>query len=145
MASNLALLHFPLPSSFQSSQYHGRVKTRKRSSLSFRVLAKSRSTEEAPSSSSENAVLKVAWYGSELLGVAVSLFRRDQVEKEEVRSEVIDDGAVVVERQRVADAIKEDFQRSYFVTGIHSLIWLQAESMCLFVFLDHKSIERGEP
>ncbi|KDP28572.1 hypothetical protein JCGZ_14343 [Jatropha curcas] len=70
-------------------------------------------------SESENAFLKVAWYGSELLGIAASFFRspsnteipeRDYLKlaADELRS---------IDRAMVVETIKEDFQRSYFVTG----------------------------
>ncbi|MED6135736.1 hypothetical protein PIB30_049430 [Stylosanthes scabra] len=58
-----------------------------------------------------NALLKVAWYSSELLGIAASALRPSSNEKAPLRLlESIDRGAVV-------DTIKQDFQRSYFVTG----------------------------
>ncbi|KAK9062824.1 hypothetical protein SSX86_020014 [Deinandra increscens subsp. villosa] len=63
----------------------------------------------------ENLMLKTAWYGSELLGIAASFFR-SPVEKENDRSiEAGEDG--VIERQVIVETIKGDFEKSYFVTG----------------------------
>ncbi|XP_072987105.1 uncharacterized protein [Typha latifolia] len=72
------------------------------------------STEGIEGSQSENAVLRLAWYGSELLGVAASLFRPPQPAEVLVGD---GDGLGEMGRAMVAEAIKEDFQRSYFVTG----------------------------
>ncbi|XP_074573326.1 uncharacterized protein LOC141829701 [Curcuma longa] len=65
---------------------------------------------------SENVVLKLAWYGSELLGIAASLFRPSPPT---APAEEISSGAIgsLTGRAQVAEAIKEDFARSYFVTG----------------------------
>ncbi|KAJ1429553.1 hypothetical protein SESBI_08336 [Sesbania bispinosa] len=59
-----------------------------------------------------NALLKLAWYSSELLGIAASVFRSPSGEEAPPLRllETIDRAAVV-------DTIKQDFQRSYFVTG----------------------------
>jgi hypothetical protein len=66
----------------------------------------------------ENALLKIAWYGSELLGIAASFFRSPpNVEAPERVLELAGDGSAVVERAIVVDTIKDDFERSYFVTG----------------------------
>lgn len=66
---------------------------------------------------SENVVLKLAWYGSELLGIAASLFRSSPptAPAEEVSAGEI---GSLTGRAQVAEAIKEDFARSYFVTGL---------------------------
>ncbi|XP_028556435.1 uncharacterized protein LOC110111168 isoform X3 [Dendrobium catenatum] len=81
-----------------------------------------RSQWQKPSSSpgdggskSENAVLRVAWYGSELLGIAASFFRPTPLQEE--LSKVSDDELGILDRGRVVEAIKDDFRRSYFVTG----------------------------
>ncbi|XP_020585750.1 uncharacterized protein LOC110028298 [Phalaenopsis equestris] len=66
-------------------------------------------------SNSENAVLRVAWYGSELLGIFASFFRPTSVQEE--LANVVDDGLGIPDRGRVVEAIKDDFRRSYFVTG----------------------------
>ncbi|KAM7276655.1 hypothetical protein ACFE04_018521 [Oxalis oulophora] len=61
----------------------------------------------------ENAVLKAAWYGSELLGIAASFFR-SPVGTTDVVGDV---KLAVYDRGVLVDTIKGDFQRSYFVTG----------------------------
>ncbi|XP_031475243.1 uncharacterized protein LOC116247293 [Nymphaea colorata] len=67
--------------------------------------------------SGSNALLKLAWYGSELLGVAASVFRPAAPEKIIRQTELTRDEAGAVAREEVVKAIKEDFNRSYFVTG----------------------------
>ncbi|KAL5216361.1 hypothetical protein ABZP36_007762 [Zizania latifolia] len=70
------------------------------------------------SSSSENAVLKAAWYGSELLGIAASFFRPSRPPPEGDAGAAEEEGASEPQgRAQVAEAIKDDFARSYFVTG----------------------------
>ncbi|KAF0891445.1 hypothetical protein E2562_009867 [Oryza meyeriana var. granulata] len=69
------------------------------------------------SSSSENAVLKAAWYGSELLGVAASFFRPSQPPKDGDAGAAEEGASEPQGRAQVAEAIKDDFARSYFVTG----------------------------
>lgn len=65
-------------------------------------------------SRSENALLKVAWYGSEFLGIAVSFFRPARsIEELPVSTNVLEK----IDRTQVVEAIKQDFQHSYFVTG----------------------------
>ncbi|PKA59598.1 hypothetical protein AXF42_Ash018065 [Apostasia shenzhenica] len=68
-------------------------------------------------SSPENAVLRLAWYGSELLGIASSFFRpAPQAPPGEI-PEVGDSMSAPVDHARVVESIKDDFKRSYFVTG----------------------------
>ncbi|RLM66249.1 uncharacterized protein C2845_PM16G17420 [Panicum miliaceum] len=70
------------------------------------------------SSRSENAVLKAAWYGSELLGIAASLLRPAPSSPEEGAAGDAEGGeAGALDRAGVVEAIKDDFARSYFVTG----------------------------
>ncbi|XP_074279813.1 uncharacterized protein LOC141605084 [Silene latifolia] len=66
----------------------------------------------------ENVVLKVAWYASELLGIAASALQpsRPAVPADEYQ-ELTGNASGTVDRAVVVDAIKQDFQRSYFVTG----------------------------
>ncbi|KAM7508626.1 hypothetical protein LguiA_019079 [Lonicera macranthoides] len=74
-------------------------------------------------SESENVVLKIAWYSSELLGIAASFFRSpaNVVESPDSVVELAGDGGGAIDRARVVETIKEDFQRSYFVTGALTL------------------------
>ncbi|KAL1809421.1 hypothetical protein ACET3Z_026411 [Daucus carota] len=69
-------------------------------------------------SEKNNVVLKVAWYSSELLGIAASVFRPPpkSVEGSSSARELSGDGGAV-DRAMVVETIKDDFQRSYFVTG----------------------------
>ncbi|XP_024032205.1 uncharacterized protein LOC21404341 [Morus notabilis] len=72
-------------------------------------------TESVP----ENALLKVAWNASELLGIAASFFRspEDRNSAEQEASVLARDGSGPVDRAVIVQAIKQDFDRSYFVTG----------------------------
>ncbi|XP_021767132.1 uncharacterized protein LOC110731575 [Chenopodium quinoa] len=75
-------------------------------------------TQKEDGSEPENVVLKVAWYASELLGIAASIFRSppsDDVIDE--YSELPCDESGTIDRAAVVETIKADFQRSYFVTG----------------------------
>ncbi|KAF5733075.1 hypothetical protein HS088_TW17G00611 [Tripterygium wilfordii] len=66
----------------------------------------------------QNGLLKIAWYTSELLGIAASVFRsKSDIEAPQKEIKVAADGSGAVDPAAVVDAIKEDFQRSYFVTG----------------------------
>lgn len=69
-------------------------------------------------SQSENLVLKLAWYSSELLGIAASFFR--PAPQTERGDDGLSGGGVVLDsldRTQVVEMVKEDFNRSYFVTG----------------------------
>ncbi|XP_027335695.1 uncharacterized protein LOC113849755 isoform X2 [Abrus precatorius] len=59
-----------------------------------------------------NALLKLAWYSSELLGIAASVFRSPS--KEETLPQRF---LETIDRSSIVETIKQDFQRSYFVTG----------------------------
>lgn len=83
-------------------------------------------------SESQNALLKVAWYGSELLGIAASFFRAPSTVEAPGRDiELAEDGSGAVDRTAVVETVKQDFQRSYFVTGLlilgltFSFVWLE--------------------
>lgn len=83
-----------------------------------------RGTETPSGSESENVVLKAAWYGSEVLGIAASFFRPPRPAEEDAGDDVADSGAsergTSMGPAQVAQAIKDDFARSYFVTGPQS-------------------------
>ncbi|KAI4378020.1 hypothetical protein MLD38_015563 [Melastoma candidum] len=75
-------------------------------------------SNRSETSESENALLKAAWYGSELLGIAASFFRSPptaEIQGSDVGS--VAEGSDLLDRGAVVDAIKEDYKRSYFVTG----------------------------
>lgn len=67
----------------------------------------------------ENVLLKIAWYGSELLGIAASAFRSpaSPPPPSVTGFEVPVDCSGRAVRVAVVDSIKQDFKRSYFVTG----------------------------
>ena len=70
----------------------------------------------------ENVVLKLAWYASELLGIAASLLRSPPSEPIEDNSDISGDGSGPLDRALVVETIKQDFQRSYFVTGMQGFM-----------------------
>ncbi|KAG8363301.1 hypothetical protein BUALT_Bualt19G0008000 [Buddleja alternifolia] len=76
------------------------------------------SPNQKSESESENALLKIAWYGSEFLGVAAS-FLRSPVKNEAAGDslELSVDRFGKIDRAAVVETIKEDFEKSYFVTG----------------------------
>lgn len=65
-------------------------------------------------------MLKAAWYGSELLGIAASFLRPPSDAGAPVRAqeELARDVSGTVRRPVIVETIKEDFERSYFVTGL---------------------------
>jgi hypothetical protein len=80
----------------------------------------SNSSSSKQESEPENALLKVAWYSSELLGIAASFFRspsHSSTEASEKDIKLGKDVSGVIDRAVVVETIKEDFQKSYFVTG----------------------------
>ncbi|GER46381.1 nuclear transport factor 2 family protein [Striga asiatica] len=96
-------------------QKHGR-KIRKLRCCSKRPI--NHSSPNDKKSEPEKMVLKIAWYGSELLGVAASLLRSPaKSEDTGAAVELAVDGLGKVDRAAVVETIKEDFRRSYFVTG----------------------------
>lgn len=120
----MALLH-PAPASPLPAGHHRQntgVLLQRPSRLRFRLNAQkpgptSPRTGTPSGSESDNVILKAAWYGSEALGIAASFFRPPSPEAD---AGAADDGASEsqpVGRAQVAEAIKDDFARSYFVTG----------------------------
>lgn len=81
-----------------------------------------------------NAFLKLAWYSSELLGIAASVFR-SPITEEPPPQRLLQ----TIHRAAIVDTIKEDFQRSYFVTGFPSPTCLI--SLGYFQFLSFRSLE----
>lgn len=84
--------------------HHPRIHT-----LRFRCNGTNPNQESEPQNN--NALLKLAWYSSELLGIAASVFRSPS--NEEAPPRLLD----TIDRAAVVETIKQDFQRSYFVTG----------------------------
>ncbi|KAK1364307.1 CAAX prenyl protease 1-like protein [Heracleum sosnowskyi] len=98
-----------------------------RQSYKFRCSGENSTDNTSTSSSSTNSqdsennvLLKVAWYSSELLGIAASVFRppSKNVQVPSSGRELSGDGSGgAVDRAMVVETIKDDFKRSYFVTG----------------------------
>lgn len=76
----------------------------------FRCMSGTNPNKE--SEPQNNALLKLAWYSSELLGIAASVFRSPTNEEASPQRLL-----QTIDRASVVDTIKQDFQRSYFVTG----------------------------
>ncbi|TQD92642.1 hypothetical protein C1H46_021753 [Malus baccata] len=100
----------------------------------FHCRAKNRPTNSPTDKESQpqNALFKVAWYSSELLGIA-TLFFQPPFASEPLPGPVLKlgrDKSGAGDRAVVVKSIKEDFERSYFVTGN---LWLDAyEEDCEF-------------
>jgi hypothetical protein len=78
----------------------------------------------------KNAFLKVAWYSSELLGIAASVFRSSSDKDESSPLRLLE----TIDRASVVDTIKQDFERSYFVTGLITcffLIYVIVSILCM--------------
>lgn len=86
-------------------------------STKFRCNAKT--PIDNSSSEPENAFLKIAWYGSEFLGIAASFLRSPPKNGDSATAHVDLplDGLGKIDRAAVVEAIKQDFETSYFVTG----------------------------
>lgn len=78
-----------------------------------------------------NAFLKVAWYGSELLGIAASVFR-SSTDEETSPQRFLE----TIDRASVVDTIKQDFQSSYFVTGLITPFLLSYAGQSQFISFD---------
>uniref|UniRef100_A0A0D9W8H3 Uncharacterized protein n=1 Tax=Leersia perrieri TaxID=77586 RepID=A0A0D9W8H3_9ORYZ len=105
----------------KSGEFLRRPSPTLRSARRFHLHAQKPASRDAgneTSSTSENAVLKAAWYGSELLGIAASFLRPSQKATDGDAGAAEEAGASEPQgRAQVAEAIKDDFARSYFVTG----------------------------
>ncbi|KAL2892130.1 Mediator of RNA polymerase II transcription subunit 6 [Bienertia sinuspersici] len=80
------------------------------------VTKQKKETEEP-----ENVVLKLAWYASEMLGIAASAFQPPPSDIIDECPDLPCDETGAVDRAAVVETIKQDFQMSYFVTGMLSL------------------------
>lgn len=87
----------------------------------FRFCAKNPSNDTSINTEKvepENVLLKIAWYGSEFLGIAASLLRSpSETADSGADVELCADGSGKIDRAAVVETIKQDFNRSYFVTG----------------------------
>ncbi|CAM8966211.1 unnamed protein product [Rhodiola kirilowii] len=82
-----------------------------------RKIKSKKALSNAKTSESENVVL--AWYSSELLGIAASVFCSSQNTTIESPAPATTGGnevPLVLDRETVVKSIKDDFSRSYFVT-----------------------------
>ncbi|KAL3517205.1 hypothetical protein ACH5RR_024107 [Cinchona calisaya] len=94
------------------------------SQKTFKLRCSVKNTTDTSSSTStqesepENLLLKMAWYGSELLGIAASFVRSPKnVGIPQVKSELVVYESGLTDRNTIATTIQDDFRRSYFVTG----------------------------
>ena len=71
------------------------------------------SSDITPPTAGASLPVKLAWYGSEVFGRAVALFRGNSEE-----DKVVDDEfGAVVDLDVAREALKQDYARNYFVTG----------------------------
>nr|ABK26182.1 unknown [Picea sitchensis] len=108
----------PSSSSFRSSSPRicRIVKKNNCKNIYCRSDSRSPSPEES-NSNSNNILLKLAWYGSEALGIAASVFRPSTAVQPSGEQSSQNEVAGSIPKDAVVDAIKKDFERSYFVTG----------------------------
>lgn len=100
---------------FFSSNYNGKINRIRCNGQSPTNNSTARRASEP-----ENALLKVAWYGSELLGIAASYFRSPSSTEAPQKDLMLEkDASGTIDRGIVVETIKDDFQRSYFVTGFY--------------------------
>ena len=129
----MALLH-PAPTSLLRTGHHSHRNTGSvlrrpallvHSSRRFRPHAQKGpgpGTGTPSGSESDNVVLKAAWYASEALGVAASFLRPSPPSPEATDESAPEQSlSLSLGRAQVAEAIKDDFARSYFVTGQESI------------------------
>lgn len=93
------------------------VKHRQQKSFCLVCRAEKKSSRTPPTSDT-SPLVKLAWYGSEAFGKIVSGFRpslsaREAKEEEEEEEQFVGS----VSRRDVVEAIRKDYERSYFVTG----------------------------
>ncbi|KAF9620640.1 hypothetical protein IFM89_013666, partial [Coptis chinensis] len=79
----------------------------------------SSSSTNEDSESNKNVLITLAWYSSELLGITTSFFwsPTSNVEAQDRVVELDGDRSYIVDCAQVMENIKEDFERSYFITG----------------------------
>lgn len=112
-----------LPASYTSLKLHSNLHYHPQKLNKIVCCAKNPTTDNNSSTSQEvsepeNVLLKIAWYSSEFLGVAASFFRSPtKTEEPKAISDLSADGFGKIDRTIVAETIKDDFERSYFVTG----------------------------
>ncbi|XP_077248238.1 nuclear transport factor 2 (NTF2) family protein isoform X2 [Tasmannia lanceolata] len=115
MASLLSIPPIPHLKFLRHDEVHRSESRRK--TCNFRCNGKNPNSSNDRDSQSNNLLLKMAWYSSELLGIAASVLRPPPRSSDREVEVSVDDGSGVLDRAQVVEAIKEDFQRSYFVTG----------------------------
>jgi len=99
---------------FSPKQHHHHLNNTKIHRFQIQCNGTNQNQESQPQPQT-NAFLKVAWYSSELLGIAASAFRSPSDEQEASPPQRL---LQTIDRASVVDTIKQDFQRSYFVTGL---------------------------
>ncbi|KAL9692024.1 hypothetical protein QQ045_012455 [Rhodiola kirilowii] len=100
---------------------------------------------DVKTSESENVLLKVAWYSSELLGIAASVIRSPQnvtIESPAPATTGGNEVPLVLDRETVVKSIKDDFSRSYFVTG--QRCWTLEIQLCDVLPLEANSVRHVE-
>lgn len=120
MASSV-LCASPFPRVNDSGHRAGRIRARGTGDCRLRARKEGGSATGETGSESENVVLRAAWYGSEVLGIVASFFRSPTPSPETSAEAVIEvdqnGSGSITGRERVVEAIKKDYDCSYFVTG----------------------------
>lgn len=111
---------FPSPFLLHSSSFRGsspRICRIVKKKNSKNINCRSDPSPKESDSNSNNILLKLAWYGSEALGIAASVFRPSTTAQPSGEQSSQDEVVGSIPKDAVVDAIKKDFERSYFVTG----------------------------
>eukprot|EP00271_Cylindrocystis_brebissonii_P009121 TRINITY_DN2377_c0_g2_i1.p1 TRINITY_DN2377_c0_g2~~TRINITY_DN2377_c0_g2_i1.p1 ORF type:complete len:272 (-),score=39.06 TRINITY_DN2377_c0_g2_i1:586-1401(-) len=77
--------------------------------------------ERSPPTADASPLVKLAWYGSEAFGKAVAVFRGKGGAGEEEELAADAEFGAVIERDVAMEALRKDYERSYFVTGAMSM------------------------
>lgn len=113
MASTLSTTFCPVPVCV--SRKHSPVKSLHRREI-FDVVCLSK--ERTPPTAEASPLVKLAWYGSEAFGKVVATFKGNQTEEDLIDDEF----GPVISRDVVVTALRKDYDKSYFVTGIVTII-----------------------
>lgn len=103
-----------------------------------RIVCKAQRT---PPTAESNVLVKLAWYASESFGNLVALFRPSAREDAE-EVEQADAFQGPVPRQQAVEAIRKDFEKSYFVTGNMSTGIYEADCEFADPFVSFKGLKR---
>eukprot|EP00897_Mesotaenium_endlicherianum_P009765 jgi/Mesen1/8817/ME000053S08226 len=98
----------------------------------------SKDTQKTPPTAETGPLTKLAWYGSEAFGKVVSVFKS----KEDGNDGIEDEFGETVSRDVALDALRQDYDRSYFVTGQMSMGLYEVDCEFADPFVSFKGRQR---